>query len=161
MKSNFTVCYPYSHISVLPVGSIFRFDPRPEGSNICKNKSVVAQNSLTLNLLFAFFFDMVYSRMPGAFNFVLPYGKLSVRNIVDEKIPGTDEFVLSASTVAFMETCILRSLFPCNDKANDEWLQSTADFTKQRIRFHSEMKTHNFAMKCLVSWIIGLTNFQS
>ena len=50
----------------------------------------------------------------------------------------SDEFVLSASTVAFMETCILRSLFPCNDKANDEWLQSTADFTKQRIRFHSE-----------------------
>ena len=50
---NFTAGYPSSHILFLPVGLIFRYDPRPEGSGICNKKS---PNSPTLNLVFPFFF---------------------------------------------------------------------------------------------------------
>lgn len=96
----------------------------------------MAPNSPTLNLVFALFYDLMFSKIPGAGDYLQPYGNLTLKAILDEKIPLTDEFLVSPSSVAFIETCILRSVFPNSDKANEDWLQSS-NFTNHRISFHA------------------------
>jgi hypothetical protein len=131
---NIMLVYSSDRISL--AGELFRFDPAVQKSDLRNNKSVVLKQNPVFNVIFALFFDKVFGKFPGAGGFLIPFGDLTVNAILAQKITPDreDDFLVSASSVAYLETALVRSLFS-NGEAASVWTRQNG-FYGQRENFH-------------------------
>ena len=94
-------------------GELFRYDPEQQGSDFRNNKNVVTNQNPVFNLMFGLFYDKVFAKVPGASGFLSPCEDHTLEAILDLKVSSgpQEEFLVSASAVAYLETSIVRAVF--------------------------------------------------
>ena len=92
--------------------------------------------SPVFNFVFCLFYDKVFTKVPGAGSFLIPFADFTIEKVLEQKVSfgPQEEFLVSASAVAYLETSIVRAVFSHGDAAG-EWLTRTA-YYKKRENFH-------------------------
>ena len=86
--------------------------------------------------MFCLFYDKVFTKVPGASRFLIPFADLTIEAVLDQKVSfgPQEDFLVSASAVAYLETLIVRAVFSHGEAAS-EWLARTG-YYKKRENFH-------------------------
>ena len=86
--------------------------------------------------MFCLFYDKVFTKVPGASGFLIPFADITIETVLDQKASSgpQEEFLVSASAVAYLETSIVRAVFSHGEAAS-EWLVRTG-YYKKREKFH-------------------------
>ena len=98
------------------------------------------------NVMFCLFYDKVFSKVPGASRFLIIFADFTIEAVLDQKVSSgpQEEFLVSASAVAYLETSIVRAVFSHGEAAS-EWLAHTgyykkhANFHRNNPRFREQM----------------------
>ena len=96
----------------------------------------MTSESPVFNFVFCLFYDKVFTKVPGASRFLIPFADFTIEAVLDQKVFSgpQEDFLVSASAVAYLETSVVRAVFSHGDEAS-EWLARTR-YYKQREIFH-------------------------